>query len=511
MQLLSTLAGGNSHVVKMIAALCVDDDENILELCQEHLDRPGELEVVCVRNVPEALALLSQREFAVIVADYLMPGMDGIQMLKLLRGQGNDIPFILFTGQGREEVVIEAINSGADYYIQKGASPKILFAELRHRLDQALTTYRMRRDLRESEELFRTMSAKANDAILLCAEDGRITFHNLHAAVLLGLETRQLPLHQMVEIAERYDVDLADAFSQGVAGVPELVEATVQKDGHPVYVEMSLASIQVHGQRRVMVIARDITERIQAQKEMALQLTELYDVTEILGQTTKDLRHHEALLRDANRELNLLASITRHDILNQMTGLTGYIELCRKEPLSPRAAIYLERMGQAADNIRKQIEFTRIYKGLGTQLPVWQDPGIAMLQASATVPLPHPEVDVQGVEIMADPLLAKVFLNLLDNSLRHGGGVTKVSLSAEERAEGELRLVYQDNGQGIPNSDLEKIFQRGYGRDAGLGLFLSKEILALTKLDLVATPNPVKGARFEIIVPAASWRRPEPA
>jgi signal transduction histidine kinase len=127
------------------------------------------------------------------------------------------------------------------------------------------------------------------------------------------------------------------------------------------------------------------------------------------------------------------------------------------------------------------------------------------------VPLPHPEVDVQGVEVMADPLLAKVFLNLLDNSVRHGGGVTKVSLLCEEKPNGALHLVYQDNGQGIPNSDLEKIFQRGYGKDAGLGLFLSKEILALTKLDLVATPSPVKGARFEIIVPAESWRRPEPA
>jgi len=493
----------------MIAVLCVDDDQNILELCQSNLEKPGELEIVCVRSVPEALALMSQREFAVIIADYRMPGMDGIQMLKLLRGQGNDIPFILFTGQGREEVVIEAINSGADYYIQKGTSPRILFAELTHRLEKALMTYRMRRDLRESEELFRTMSAKANDAILLCAKDGRITFHNLHASALLGLESRQGPFPAMVEIADRYEVDLAKAFVHGTSDIPDLLEATVQKDGQPIYVEMSISSIHVHGQDRYMVIVRDITERIQAQKEMSLQLTELYDVTEILGQTTKELRHHETLLRDANRELNLLASITRHDILNQMTGLTGYLELCRKEPLSPRAAMYLERMGQAAENIRKQIEFTRIYKGLGTQLPIWQDPGVAMLQASTSIQMPTPEINLPGVEVMADPLLAKVFLNLLENSARHGGGVTHISLSSEEWPDGALHIIYQDDGQGIPDTDLEKIFQRSYGKDAGLGLFLSKEILALTSLNLVARPSTVKGARFEIIVPPNAWRRAE--
>jgi PAS domain S-box-containing protein len=493
----------------MIAILCVDDDQNMLELCQANLDKPGELEIVCVRSVPEALALMSQREFAVIVADYRMPGMDGLQMLKLLRGQGNEVPFILFTGQGREEIVIEAINSGADYYIQKGTNSKILFAELAHRLEKALMTYRMRRDLRESEELFRTMSDKANDAILLCAKDGRITFHNLHASALLGLESRQVPFPQMVEIADRYEIDLSEAFAHGSTPIPDLLEATVQRDGHPIYVEMSISPIHVHGQDRYMVIVRDITERIQAQKEMSLQLTELYDVTEVLGQTTKELRHHEAMLRDANRELNLLQSITRHDILNQMTGLTGYLELCRKEPLSPRASMYLERMSQAAENIRKQIEFTRIYKGLGTQLPIWQDPGVAMLQASTSIHMTTPEINLPGIEVMADPLLAKVFLNLLENSSRHGGGVTHISLMAEEGPDGALRIIYQDNGKGIPDADLEKIFQRSYGKDAGLGLFLSKEILALTNLDLVARPSPVKGARFEIIVPPNAWRKAE--
>jgi PAS domain S-box-containing protein len=492
----------------MIAILCVDDDQDILDLCKINLERAGELEVVCRRSVREALPLIAQRDFAVIVADYRMPETDGIQMLKMLRAQGNEVPFILFTGQGREEIVIEAINSGADYYIPKGTNPKVLFAELNHRLDQALANYRMRNDLRESEELFRTMSAKANDAILLCASDGRIVFRNRVAIALFDLERRHGPFQDLVTVADRYQMDMGQALRQGAVDVPELVEATVPREGGDAYVEMSLSPIQVQGQKRVMVIARDVTERIQAQKEMALQLTELYNVTEILGQTTKELRRHEGLLRDANRELNLLASITRHDIRNKIVIMRGFIDLTRKENLPPRAAMYMERISQSAESISRQIEFTRIYKGLGTQLPTWQDAGAVMSTVTQQAAAPFPfEVDTKGVEIMADPLLDKVFLNLIENSLRHGGKVSRISLTVEAGPGESMRLIYQDNGDGIPPEELAKIFERGYGKDAGLGLFLSREILMLTGIDIAAKPSG-KGARFEMLIPPGSWRQP---
>jgi PAS domain S-box-containing protein len=490
----------------MFAVLCIDDDQDILDLCAINLEKPGELEVVCRKSVHDALPLLSQREFGVIVADYRMPGIDGIQLLKMLRAQGNDTPFILFTGQGREEIVIEAINSGADYYIPKGTNPKVLFAELNHRLDQALANYRMRRDLKESEELFRTMSAKANDAILLCGSDGHIIFRNHMAVQILGLESRHGPLQDLVEIADRYQMDLGEAFLKGAVDVPELVEATVCKDGMESYIEMSLSPIQVQGQKRIMVIARDVTERIQAQKEMAMQLTELYDVTEVLGQTTKELRRHEALLRDANRELNLLASITRHDIRNKIVVMRGFIDLARKEPLPPRGAMYLERISQNAESISRQIEFTRIYKGLGTQLPAWQNVSDVMTSVSVQTTVAQPEIDVRGIEIMADPLLDKVFLNLLENSTRHGGKITRISLKAESGPGENLRLIYRDDGEGIPVDDMGKIFERGYGKDAGLGLFLSKEILMLTGIGIAAKPSE-KGACFEILVPPGAWRQ----
>jgi len=76
--------------------------------------------------------------FDAIVADYQMPGMDGIGLLKEVRARHGSLPYILFTGKGREEVVIAAINNGADFYLQKGGDPRSQFAELAHKLRQAI-------------------------------------------------------------------------------------------------------------------------------------------------------------------------------------------------------------------------------------------------------------------------------------------------------------------------------------------------------------------------------------
>ena len=87
-----------------------------------------------------------ERNYHVVVSDYAMPGMDGIAFLKAVRSRKLEIPFILFTGKSREEVVIEALNSGADYYLQKDGNPKILFAELSHQIRQAAESVRAKRE-----------------------------------------------------------------------------------------------------------------------------------------------------------------------------------------------------------------------------------------------------------------------------------------------------------------------------------------------------------------------------
>jgi signal transduction histidine kinase len=99
----------------------------------------------------------------------------------------------------------------------------------------------------------------------------------------------------------------------------------------------------------------------------------------------------------------------------------------------------------------------------------------------------------------------KVFYNLIENSIRHGEHVTTVWFSAEENGDG-LILRYRDNGIGIPENDKSKLFLKEFGKNTGLGLFLSREILSITGITITENGEPGKGARFEIMVPKGSYR-----
>jgi signal transduction histidine kinase len=115
------------------------------------------------------------------------------------------------------------------------------------------------------------------------------------------------------------------------------------------------------------------------------------------------------------------------------------------------------------------------------------------------------DISTQNLEIFADPWLKKVFFNLIDNTLRYAEHVTKITVSFIELPDG-LDLIFEDNGIGIPFDEKEKIFERGYGKNIGYGLFMVREILAITELTIRETGEPGKGARYEIHVPKRFYR-----
>lgn len=219
--------------------------------------------------------------------------------------------------------------------------------------------------------------------------------------------------------------------------------------------------------------------------------------------------YQEAILR-ANRKLNLLSSVTRHDILNQVTAIRMTGELITMdgevEEASPLGRS-LERIFNATASIEKQIRFTGDYQDLGVTSPEWQDvcrvtatvgrePAFRDISVSCTCP---------GIDIYADPMFARVVFNLLDNALRHGGGVTAVTVTGDWSGD-RLILTVADDGKGIPAEKKERIFERGYGENTGFGLFLTREILDLTGITVRETGVPGEGARFEMTVPEGMYR-----
>jgi len=190
-----------------------------------------------------ALDSLKVREYDVIVSDYQMPGKDGIQLLKEIRSTGNMIPFILFTGKGREEVAKEALNNGADFYLQKGGDPTSQFAELANMIMQAHSRKKGEQTLRISEERYRSLFENSIDAVVLTAIDGSVLSANPSACHMFGMtegEINEIGMEGIVIKDEKWKI--ADQRLKRV-GIPTLLQLLFSKKRIPLLqrAETSLA------------------------------------------------------------------------------------------------------------------------------------------------------------------------------------------------------------------------------------------------------------------------------
>ena len=220
-----------------------------------------------------------------------------------------------------------------------------------------------------------------------------------------------------------------------------------------------------------------------------------------------DNKLSQEALSQANRKLNLLNNVTRHDILNQLTALLGFLEISKQDTTDPNLLSYIMKEEMAANAIRSQILFTRDYQNIGVHSPQWHNVAetISLAMASIDLHAVFVKVHIPPLEIYADPLLEKVFYNLIENSIRHGEKVTEITIRTVERTD-SLDIIIEDNGTGVPDKEKERIFRREYFKNTGFGLFLSREILAITNLTIRETGTFGKGARFVIRVPREHFR-----
>jgi signal transduction histidine kinase len=217
----------------------------------------------------------------------------------------------------------------------------------------------------------------------------------------------------------------------------------------------------------------------------------------------------ESALVRTNQKLNLLNDITRHDMLNTLTALLLNLEYAKDIPHTPEMEDIIQRTERTAQILLEQVEFTRDYQDLGVNTPIWQDAGKVLDKVLSMLSLTDISIksNFDGILVYADPLFGKVLYNLADNAVRHGKNLNCIRFDYAKDPEG-LILSVEDNGTGISPDLKEKIFQRGYGKGSGLGLFLAREILSITGIRIKETGIPGKGARFEIQVPPGSYRMP---
>jgi PAS domain S-box-containing protein len=249
------------------------------------------------------------------------------------------------------------------------------------------------------------------------------------------------------------------------------------------------------GEKRLMLVTKIPKFDKNGNVEFAACTAE--DVTE--------LKRAQDALALANRKLYLLGSVTRHDILNQLVVISGSLQLLADSVKEEKQKRFVSMALKAAMNIEKHLEFSRDYERMGTYPPEWMNLRQAIEKAMATIDRTKARIEVhisEDLEIYADRLLEKVFSNLLDNALKHGGEkLTYVRISAEMKND-RIIIVCEDDGKGVETSHKKSIFEGRHGR----GLYLIKEILSITGMSIEENGEEGRGARFEITVPKGVYR-----
>jgi len=219
----------------------------------------------------------------------------------------------------------------------------------------------------------------------------------------------------------------------------------------------------------------------------------------------------ELFVRDlSRRKLRDLISAVRHDILNQLTVLIGFLQYSEDLCEDPRLREFIAKEEGAGKSIQSLIEFTRKFQDLATDEPAWI--ALSSLAAPREVQSLPPDLrldlDCSGLEVYAGPLLATVFSTLVGNAVDHAAGLSRIAVTASEEG-GDLVIAVEDDGPGIPPGEKRMLFERGHGRQrpGGYSLWLAREIVEACGGTLRECGEEGKGARFEIRIPSGLWRR----
>jgi len=338
-------------------------------------------------------------------------------------------------------------------------------------------------EILESENQQRILIKNLLDPIIIIGFDGTILFANPAAFRIFEMNPKDaapsLPIERYLtpESFSRVCADLAEVQKNGEAVIAEY--EIITSTGKTRSVEAAGHRIRWNGEDADLVSLRDITDR-KGDKDALLQ---------------------------ANRKLTVLSSITRHDILNQVTGLLGYLELLQDNIPDKPERDYIEKCLSFTKTIQSQIAFTKLVDDIRIKSLSWQyaEQMVQRVLLGYQTESISCQVDLEGLYLFADPILEKVIFTLIENSVRHGEHVSHIHFSYQI-TDNDCVFVCEDDGSGIPGDEKEKIFGQGYGKHTGLGLFLVREILAINGMTIEEKGIFGSGARFEIHVPAGKWR-----
>jgi PAS domain S-box-containing protein len=350
---------------------------------------------------------------------------------------------------------------------------------------------KVEKTLQESEERFRAIFEGANDGILAAdAKTRRFSFANPRICEITGYSLEELLKLGVGDINPEKDLPyVIDSFEKQRQGKVALSKdiPVLRKDGRVLYCDVNSKSLKIGSQEYLVGIFRDVTESKKAEEK---------------------LRQNSDRIEMMNEKLRVVGGLSRHDVNNKLSAVTGYAYLLKKKHADQADIVEgLGMMEQAVKEVGKIFDFARLYEKLGVEELTYVDVEKTLDEAAAlfsglTIKMVN---GCHGLTVLADSFLRQLFYNFIDNTRKYAGKATVARVYYEKAESGELRLVYEDDGAGISAENKLKLFTEGFstGGSTGFGLFLIRKMMDVYGWQIQETGELGKGAQFTISIPKA--------
>ncbi|MFH0966757.1 MAG: response regulator [Methanobacteriota archaeon] len=327
----------------MTRVLYIDDESSLLTLTQIYLKEEAGLDVEIVSSAEEGLILLKQSEYDAIISDYDMPDINGIELLKMIRTYDTTIPFIIFTGKGREEIAIEALNNGADFYIQKGGDPHTIFTELANAIRHLVRRSYAEKNAIQSKEHLSSFLNALPDLAFIKGPDHRHLLVNTSYLTFLGLKS----IH---EIIGKSDEEILS---------PALAEICMKSDEQVRNLNLPISTQETSGGKTYQVTKFPLPFP-----------TGLTGIGGIIRDIT-DIIESRIALHEANHTIQMYSGIIRDDILNQINIISlATDKLHQAKAGGVEGSQYLEMISNASQIIKDRIYFPHNYQEIDSNNPI---------------------------------------------------------------------------------------------------------------------------------------------
>jgi PAS domain S-box-containing protein len=505
----------NTHVQPMIRVLFVDDEPELLTISKIHLEKGGNMSVTTAISAVEALRLLGKQKFDAIVSDHVMPGMDGLEFLNTIRSKGDRIPFIIYSGKGRELVILEALNSGADFFIPKGGDVLAQYTEIQHKILRVVKERQTEAALRESENRYRGVVEDQTEFICRFRPDGTITFANAAYCRYFGRSCNEvIGIRFSPRIPDEERTLVRNHFRSLTAEHPfATIEHSTITPGGEIRWQQWNDRVFTDDEGRVteyQSVGRDITDRVKTEEKLKRYSGHLEELVEERTRKLKETERFAAIGETAH--------MVGHDLRNplQVILFKTFIGQMRMEEMSPdeRAVITKYQVDDLWKTIEEQVLYmNKIILNLQDYArPVavkWSHVSLRALIEDVISTMDCPEeitliIDIDpAFMIEADPyLIRRIMSNLLMNAFQAITGAGKVTVSAYRNYENVIEI--RDSGAGMDEEELQKIFSPLYTtkpKGTGLGLNVSRRLIREHKGNLVLKSKPGKGTTAVITLP----------